>query len=202
MIDETRSAYDAVVPLYAELVGDVRTHHPVDRALVAAFAETVEGPVADVGCGPGHYTAYLRDLGADAFGIDLSPAMVAHARAAHPGVRFDEGTMTDLDVPSASVGGVLAWYSIIHADPDDVPAILAEFHRVLVPGGHVLLGFFAGADTPTPFDHKVARAYRWPADHLAALLRDAGFAETARATRRPAPGERPFDLAGILARKT
>ncbi|MFD0902578.1 class I SAM-dependent methyltransferase [Actinomadura sediminis] len=201
MIDQTRDAYDAVVPLYAELFGDVRRHHPVDRALVAAFAETVEGPVADVGCGPGHYTAHLRSLGADAFGIDLSPEMIAHARAAHPGVRFAEGTMSALDVPSESVGGVLSWYSIIHAVPDDVPGILAEFRRVLVPGGHLMLGFFAGGDAPAPFDHKVVRAYRWPADHMAALLRDAGFEETARTSRRPAPGERPFDQTGILARK-
>ncbi|WP_254716568.1 class I SAM-dependent methyltransferase [Actinomadura sp. WMMB 499] len=201
MSAETRDAYDAVAPLYAELFSDVRRHHPVDRALIAAFAETVEGPVADVGCGPGHYTAHLRELGADAFGVDLSPAMVAHARATYPGIRFAEGTMTALDVPSGSLGGVLAWYSIIHADPDGVPAILAEFHRVLAPGGHVLLGLFAGASAPEPFDHKVARAYRWSADHVAALLRDAGFEETARAVRRPAPGERSFDHAHVLARK-
>ncbi|MFV2176174.1 class I SAM-dependent DNA methyltransferase [Actinomadura sp. LOL_016] len=201
MTAETRSAYDAITPLYAELFSDVRRHHPVDRALIAAFAETVEGRVADLGCGPGHYTAHLRALGVDAFGVDLSPAMIAHARKAHPDVRFAEGSMTSLDVPSESLGGLLSWYSIIHADPDDVPTIFAEFHRVLEPGGHVLLGFFAGGTTPTPFDHKVTRAYRWPADHIAALLRDAGFEETARVARRPGPDERPFDQAHLLARK-
>ncbi|OLT10908.1 methyltransferase [Actinomadura sp. CNU-125] len=201
MIDQTASAYDAVVPLYAELFGDVRRHHPVDRALIAAFAETVEGRVADAGCGPGHYTAHLRELGVDAFGVDLSPAMVTHAREAHPGVRFDEGTIAALDVPSGTLGGVLSWYSIIHTDPGDVPAILAEFHRVLRPGGHVLLGVFAGGDAPAPFDHKVTRAYRWPDGHLAALLRDAGFEETARLARRPAPDERPFDHVRFLARR-
>ncbi|MBE1533651.1 class I SAM-dependent DNA methyltransferase [Actinomadura algeriensis] len=201
MIDETRSAYDAIAPVYAELFSDVRQHHAVDRALIAAFAETVDGRVADAGCGPGHYTAHLRGLGVDAFGVDLSPEMIAHARAAHPGVRFDEGTIAALDVPSGSLGGVLAWYSTIHRDPDDVPAILTEFHRVLRPGGHVLIGFFAGGDTPTPFDHKVTRAYRWPADHMAALVRDAGLEETARLTRRPTPDERPFDHVRILARK-
>ena len=53
------------------------------------------GPVADVGCGPGHVTAHLRDSGLDAFGIDLSPVMIDVARREHPGLRFEVGSMTD-----------------------------------------------------------------------------------------------------------
>ena len=49
------------------------------------------GPVADVGCGPGHVTAHLNKLGVDAFGIDLSPAMLDLARRDHPGLRFEVG---------------------------------------------------------------------------------------------------------------
>ena len=38
----------------------------------------------EVGCGPGHVTAYLAEAGADATGLDLSPGMVAEARRRFP----------------------------------------------------------------------------------------------------------------------
>ncbi|MFD0684286.1 class I SAM-dependent methyltransferase [Actinomadura fibrosa] len=200
----TRTAYDSVAALYAELVGNVESNPPVDRAMLAAFAELAgpAGPVADLGCGPGHLTAHLAALGCAAFGVDLSPAMIELARAAHPRLRFDEGSMTALDLADGSVGGVLSWYSTIHTPPEGLPEVLAELHRVLAPGGHLLIGFF-GSDEPSvlPFDHKVTTAYRWPLDRFAALLDDAGFAEAARMSRAPVDGERPLPHGRILARK-
>lgn len=58
-----------------------------------------------MGCGPGRITAYLRELGADAFGIDLSPAMIEIARRDHPSLRFEVGSMTNLDLADASMAG-------------------------------------------------------------------------------------------------
>ncbi|MGW4848298.1 class I SAM-dependent methyltransferase [Nocardia brasiliensis] len=66
-------------------------------------ADRWRGPVADVGCGPGEVTAHLHELGVDAFGIDLSPAMIDVARRDHPGLRFEVGSMTELNLPVASV---------------------------------------------------------------------------------------------------
>ncbi|GAA1283962.1 class I SAM-dependent DNA methyltransferase [Saccharothrix xinjiangensis] len=200
------AAYDAVATLYAELFGDALDTRPLERGLLAAFAELVRahgaGPVADVGCGPGHLTAHLHALGSPAFGVDLSPAMVALARRAHPHLRFDEGSMTDLDLADGVLGGVLASYSAIHTPPPRVPAVFAEFRRVLAPGGHLLLGFYAGDDPePREFDHRVAPAYRWSLDALADLLRRAGFAEVARLRREPLDGER-FHQAHLLVRKS
>jgi SAM-dependent methyltransferase len=143
--DETRTSYDAVAETYAELFGDELAGKPLDRALLAAFAETVSGPVADLGCGPGHVTAHLRRLGCQAFGVDLSPEMVAVARRAYPGLSFSVGDMTQLDITSGSLGGIVAFYSTIHLPPDRLPLALAEFARVLAPGGQVLLAFQTGA---------------------------------------------------------
>ncbi|MFK0140271.1 class I SAM-dependent methyltransferase [Streptomyces murinus] len=68
-------------------------------------------PVADVGCGPGHVTAHLRELGVDdAFGIDLSSAMVDVARRDHPRLRFAVGSMTDLDLADTSVAGLFGFH--------------------------------------------------------------------------------------------
>lgn len=143
-LDETRAAYDTVAADYAEQLKDQLASKPSDRAILAAFAELVAGPVLDVGCGPGHVTAHLRELGVATSGVDLSPRMVAVAREAYPDIRFEVGSMTALDVPDASLGGIVAWYSIIHTPPESLPAVFAEFRRALAPGGVLLLAFQVG----------------------------------------------------------
>lgn len=152
--DRTRAAYDEVVELYASLFADRLETQPFARNMIATFAELVRGTgnlrTADVGCGPGHLTAMLRELGLDAFGIDLSPGMVAHARRAQPELRFEEGRMEALPVEDAALGGVLAHYSMIHTPPAELPAVLAEQVRVLAPGGLLLVSFFGlGTGTGT-----------------------------------------------------
>jgi SAM-dependent methyltransferase len=188
----TRDSYDAVAVAYTELVDGALARMPLDRAMLAVFAELVRdgggGPVADLGCGPGRLTAHLHDLGLTVSGIDLSPQMVAIARRAYPHLRFDEGSMTALDLPDGSLGGVLAWYSTIHTPPERLPEIFGGFHRVLAPGGHLLLAFQSGDGslrTVEPFDHKAAPAYRWPLDLVADLLGRAGFETTVRLLREP-----------------
>ncbi|GAB3469252.1 class I SAM-dependent methyltransferase [Actinophytocola sediminis] len=203
---DTGAAYDAVASLYAEMFSGILDSMPLERALLAAFADLVgqhdAGPVADIGCGPGHLTAHLNALGRPAFGIDLSPEMIAIARQAHPDLRFDQGTMRALDLEDGMLGGVLAHYSIIHLPPADLPVVFAEFQRVLAPGGHLLLGFFAGDDPrPTEFDHKVTLAYRWSPDTLMDLLGQAGFVEVGRLRREPLPDERQFHGGQLLVRK-
>jgi SAM-dependent methyltransferase len=91
--------------------------------------------VADVGCGPGYVTRHLHDLGVDAFGIDLSPEMIAIARHDHPDLGFEVGSMTDLPLADSSLGGVLAFWSVIHIPDSAVPGVFEEFRRVLRPDG-------------------------------------------------------------------
>ncbi|SER83314.1 Methyltransferase domain-containing protein [Streptomyces qinglanensis] len=203
--DQTRAAYDGVVELYASLFADRLETQPFARNMIGTFAEFVRATgnprAADVGCGPGHLTAMLDDLGLDALGLDLSPAMVDHARRAHPSLRFDEARMEALPVADGALGGVLAHYSMIHTPPGELPALLAEQARVLEPGGLLLASFFA-TDGPEPirFDHKVTPAYSWPADRFAALLDRAGFVTFARLLHDPA-SERGFLDAHVLARR-
>jgi SAM-dependent methyltransferase len=178
---DARESYDTVAESYARAV--TLEAHPVVRGVLALFAErvrTVGGPVVDVGCGPGHVTAYLRDLGLDAFGIDLSPEMVRLARRDHPGLRFEVGSMTDLDVPDGSVGGALAWYSTQHVPDDDLPAVAAHLHRVLRPGGVAMLGFHVGDRSTLKTEgyggHPMRiHVHRRPVERVADWLRDAGF---------------------------
>jgi SAM-dependent methyltransferase len=97
--------------------------------------------LADVGCGPGHVTAYLASLGAPVIGLDLSPAMVATARAAHPALRFSEGDLRKLPTGDASWGGAVCLYTIIHLDPDGRREAYAELARTIRPGGWLLVSF-------------------------------------------------------------
>ncbi|MEV7804126.1 class I SAM-dependent methyltransferase [Microbispora sp. NPDC088329] len=201
----TAEAYDAVAVLYAELFRDVLDRLPLDRALLAAFAESVRaagsGPVAELGCGPGAVTAHLRDLGLDVFGVDLSPKMIEIAREAYPDLRFELGSMDALDLGDGELGGILSWYSVIHTPPRELPPYFAEFRRVLAPGGHLLLGFYESEGDPvSEFDHKAAPAYRWPIDDLAGLAREAGFTEIGRMLREPLEGER-FRQGRLLMRR-
>jgi len=193
-LDETRVAYDTVAVDYATQLADSLTADPFDRAALGLFAELVgDGPVLEVGCGPGRITGYLASLGVDVSGLDLSPRMVEVARAAHPDLRFSVGTMTSLEVDDGALAGLVAWFSIIHLPPHVLPVAFAEFRRVVRPGGHVVLVFQIGDErvrVEQAYGHAVqADAYRLVPDRIVSLLTDAGFAlrwRTFRAQEPPA----------------
>ncbi|GAB3875080.1 class I SAM-dependent methyltransferase [Kibdelosporangium lantanae] len=204
---DTRTSYDTVAASYVDYVRDAIAGDPYLRAALDVFADRVRtaggGPVADVGCGPGHVTAHLRGLGVDAFGIDLSPGMIELARREHPGVRFEVGSMTDLHLPDASVTGVLAWWSLIHIPDDEVPTVLAHFHRVLRPGGPLHLGFHVGdvsrLKTKGYGGHPMAvHVHRRQPDKVASWLRAAGFEIDAQWLCDP---DEPVPQAFLFARR-
>jgi ubiquinone/menaquinone biosynthesis C-methylase UbiE len=200
----TAAAYDAIADRYAEFVRGELDRRPLERAMLAAFAEHVRasggGLVADLGCGEGRVAAHMTGLGLDVLGIDLSAALTRIATARHPSLRFAVGSMHALPLRDGTLGGAVSWYSVIHAAPGDLPAYFAEFTRVLRPGGHLLMAFFEAVGEPvTRYDHTVTPAYRWPADDLSALASQAGFAEVGRMSREPRDGER-FRCGHLLLR--
>jgi len=211
-LSDTRSGYDAIAQPYTEMFRDELAGSPLDRAALAAFAELVAarhpgGRVLDVGSGPGDVTAHLHALGMPIRGLDLSPAMVGLARREHPDVRFDVGEMSALDASDGSLAGVVARYSIIHVPPAHLPAVFAEFHRVLADGGHLLLAFQVGDDVShhdEAFGHRVSLDFRRlrPAA-VTALLDRAGFDLVAELVRAADPGSAAPKLpqASLIARR-
>jgi ubiquinone/menaquinone biosynthesis C-methylase UbiE len=210
--DQTRASYDAVAAAYAEALSDELARKPLDRALLTAFAEQVrevgrgEARVWDVGCGPGHVTAFLAGLGVRAAGVDLSGEMTAQAAKRHPDLTFSTGSMSALPAADASWDGLVGFYSLIHMiDDADLRAALAEFRRVLADGGLLLLAVHAGEETrhlAEWFGAEVDVSFRFfdPA-WLSAELERAGFAVESLTRRQPYPGaEVATPRAYILAR--
>jgi ubiquinone/menaquinone biosynthesis C-methylase UbiE len=142
----TRASYDRVAAEYARRLNDELEHKPLERKLLAELAGSTPGRIADVGCGPGHVAAYLREQGGEVVGFDISPAMVEQARALHPGVEFAVGDMRSLPLPDASLGGIVALYSLIHIPRAEVVAVLQDFRRVLRPAGRLLVSFHIGEE--------------------------------------------------------
>jgi SAM-dependent methyltransferase len=209
-LERTRDGYDRTAGLYAERFHDYLDDKPVDLAMVSAFAGLVSmggnKRVVDVGCGTGVTTAKLRSSGIDAFGIDLSPKMIAEAQRLNPDVEFSVGSMTDLTVADDSVGGVCAWYSTIHVPDDHLPRVFDEFHRALIPGGFALLAFQVG-DEPRVLDEAFGQRveltfFRRQPGHVLALLERAGLRPYAELVREPAEGtHESTKQAFLIARK-
>ncbi|GAA3081195.1 ubiquinone/menaquinone biosynthesis C-methylase UbiE [Kribbella aluminosa] len=180
VLAEISSSYDNVAVSYAEMVQDGAPGEVEDLDLLAGLLPSRGLTVLDVGCGPGRVTAALHDRGLAVVGVDVSPGMVEVARTAHPEVDFRVGSMTALDLPDASVGGIVAWWSIIHLPRELVPTAFAEFRRVLAPGGVLLIGFHVGAEST----HKTSgygghpmnvHVHRWTGEALTEIAIAAGF---------------------------
>ena len=193
-LSDTRSSYDTDASGYAEKVRGLLGGMPYLRASLAVFAELVHGvgggPVADVGCGPGYVTGHLHDAGVDVFGIDLSAEMIAIARRDHPGLRFEVGTMTDLDLADDSLAGIIAFWSVIHVPDHVMPRVIEQFRRVLRRQGLLLVGFHVGDETRHTSEGYTGQPINVDTHHrrpckVADWLRDAGFTIEAELVMRP-----------------
>lgn len=187
-------AYQSRATEYDELFGDIASTAAADREFVGAWAGSLPGPLLDVGCGPGQWSGWLREQGAQVSAVDPAPAFVAIARARYPGLPVRLGDARSIS--ESDLGGILAWYSLIHLDPQEWPEVLAGFAGALRPGGGLCLGAFSGPEL-RPFDHAVTTAWAWPIPRLVEAVSEAGFVIT-QTRRRIDDGARRAH-AGLLA---
>jgi len=115
--------------------------------------------------------------------------------------------MTNLPVAHGSVGGICAWYSIIHVPDSHLAGVFGEFHRVLVPGGLVLLAFQVGNEPrvlTTAFGHDVDLTFiRRQPQRVRNQLSATGFRLYAELVRQPDDdGFESTPQAYLIARKT
>jgi SAM-dependent methyltransferase len=185
--DFLRSSYDAVADKYElRFLGELRDK-PRDRELLEEFARSASDPVADIGCGPGQVGAFVRGRGRRVVGLDLSPAMVRLAKG-----RLDAAVVADmrsLPLATSQMGGLLAFYSLIHLRRSELETTLAEFRRVLRPGGHVLFSAHEG-DDEVELDRFLEEPVKFAAtlfelDELVAASQVAGLEVTVAERRAP-----------------
>lgn len=148
-VEATQYGYDQVATDYAQRFQDEMSHKPFDRKVLDWLAEKVEnlGVICDLGCGPGQIAGYLHSRGIKARGIDLSPEMVRQAQRLYPEIPFEQGNMLDLNaVADGALGGIAAFYSIIHIPRPQIPQALSELKRVLGKDGVLLVTFHIGSE--------------------------------------------------------
>lgn len=191
---QTRQGYDAIAAEYARLLPRLNAETSLDIAMIDDFADRCAaaqlGPVLDAGCGTGRVSAHLAARGLEVFGVDLSPGMIEVAQRMHPRLRFGVGALEDLPVPDAGLGGLLAWYSLIHSAPGRLSSIVGELGRVLRPAAWLLTAFQAGngecVEHASVYGHTVAlTSYRHAPHRVVTALNKAGFVVRAQLHRDP-----------------
>lgn len=207
-VTAARDSYDRVATRYDELTRGALDRLPFERSMLDLFAQRVldagGGPVVDAGCGPGWLTGHLARRGLDIVGVDVSPALVDIARTNQPDLTFSVGSITDLPFEDDALAGLVCWYVLHHVPDGDLPAVLAEFERVLAPGGQLLVGGHAGEGSylktegygGVPMRVMFTRRTN---GSLTGLLRCAGFAVDAQVMLDP---DQPGSTGIVLARRS
>jgi SAM-dependent methyltransferase len=130
--------------IHHERFGALAAGAAVDLLDALAGAGLHGGTVVDLGCGSGILARVVADAGYDVVGVDLSPAMVALARAEAPGASFAVGSIHDADLPPECVG-VTAIGEVLNYGTDERSGLAAirrlarRVHDALVPAGVWLL---------------------------------------------------------------
>lgn len=115
-------------------------------ALDEEVFRTLAGPVpvahqvvADIGCGTGRHWTKLLAMGAQQLiGYDVSAGMLEKLRHKFPGAAARQISGCDLpEQPDESVDLVISTLALAHMP--DVATAFREWHRILKPGGHILL---------------------------------------------------------------
>jgi len=185
-MDDNTHAYDAQSDAVERMLGTAVSPEDPDRVIIEPWAASVSGPILDVGSGTGRWTGHLASLGHDVTGLEPAEGLIRNARDTYPGVEFWHGSIAELRQTETRWAGMLAWYSIIHMGPAELPGALAILRAALEPNGTLLMSFFSGFHLES-FAHPVTTAYRWPMADMTDLLNDAGFEVTTHHWEPPAP---------------
>ncbi|MBX7218434.1 MAG: class I SAM-dependent methyltransferase [Blastocatellia bacterium] len=207
-LEHIQAGYDLVAEEYVAHIFNELEGKPLDREWLTRLAAQWkgQGTICDLGCGPGHIARFLHQQGAQVVGIDLSPGMIEQARRLTPEVEFHTGNMLALDVPDESWVAIAACYAIVNLPRTDLPTVFQECHRVLKPGGWLMLAFHIGTET-------VHQAELWGKPvkldflyferaEIGEMVQAAGFTLLESLERDPYPGvEYPSRRAYLLACK-
>ena len=149
MYENTKESYDVLAHNYSKKLLNELDYKPNDKLLLDNFCKTVlnhnnEAIALDIGCGPGHVANYMVNGALKTIGIDLSSGMIEQAKINFPHVDFQIANMLQLPFQDNSIDGIVAFYSIIHLEKEDIPKAIQEFHRILKNNGLIIISFHKG----------------------------------------------------------
>lgn len=145
----------------------------ISSALLApARTAGPRGRILDAGCGSGANLAWLQREGR-AVGVDLWPEALAFSR--RRGVSVARASVLALPFPDRSFDLVTSFDVLYHRWVEDDRVALQELHRVLKPGGLLLVRLPALRALWGAHDEAVHSRHRYTRAELRALLEGAGF---------------------------
>ena len=192
-VNKVENLYDTVAKEYAETFSGEHEKKPKDQEILHRFSQEIgdRQPVWDFGCGPGQTTIYLKNLGIEISGLDLSEKILEQARTIHPEIHFRKGNILDLEFENNSIAGVVAFYTIVHSTDEQVGIAFREVFRVLQPGGIFLFTYHIGQET-IHLDEFLGKKIDidfmfFTTDFILSCLQDTGFEEIEIIEREPYP---------------
>ena len=193
-LNKIENLYDTIAKEYAEAFSGEHEKKPKDREILHRFAQEIgdRRPVWDFGCGPGQTAKYLKDLGIEISGLDLSEKILKQARILHPDLHFRKGNILELEFADDSIAGIVAFYAIVHFTEEQVGIAFREVFRVLQPAGIFLFTYHIGKETihiNEFLGKKVDIDFMFfNADFISSCLKDSGFERIEIIEREPYPG--------------
>jgi ubiquinone/menaquinone biosynthesis C-methylase UbiE len=193
-LNKIEKLYDKVAKEYAETFSDEHEKKPKDQEILHRFSQEIgdRRPVWDFGCGPGQTTKYLKNLGIEISGLDLSEKILEQARTIHPEIHFQKGNILERDFENDSIAGAVAFYAIVHFTEEQVGIACREVFRVLQPGGIFLFTYHIGEETihvEEFLGKKIDIDFMFfTADFISSCLEKSGFEKIETIEREPYPG--------------
>ncbi|MER5184705.1 class I SAM-dependent methyltransferase [Streptomyces sp. NPDC002896] len=117
----------------------------LDATMAAASGAAPGDRVLDVGCGPGHFARRLAEVvgpRGEVVGVDPSQPMIDYARShagKAPNCHFEVAAAQALGLPDAAFAVVTSTFVVHHIPPEKRATALEQMHRVLRPGGRLLI---------------------------------------------------------------
>jgi ubiquinone/menaquinone biosynthesis C-methylase UbiE len=194
IVEQTIWTYDKIAAPYCEKTRrqEFLVHEEEYIEKLLAYISAPIPLVIDVGCGDGRHCPMIEKFGAKAIGVDLSDSMLSESRKLFPDGDFRKMDMRNLLFADGRVDAIWSSGSIYHVTKADIVKVIAEFARVLKPGGAVGLNFKLGSGEgleqnpksySEPAEEATPRYFAYyTKDEMASLFAASGFTELAATT--------------------